>query len=146
MRKITRRVHPWIWGVLGMFLGITMASSLDLGKIVKGGAIALLVAQFGDELNEGINAAYGSKGLKREETTKVVPILSTGTGGYVGAAQVAGPEENVQEVKAVAQIELRMLGRRVRAKVLIPIRTENLVDKISRVDGVGVSAVLDIKL
>jgi hypothetical protein len=129
-----------------MFLGITMASSLELGKIVKGGAIAVLVAKFADELNEGINAAYTSKGIKREETTKVVPILSTGTGGYVGAAQVAGPEENVREVKAVAQIELRLLGRRVRAKALIPVHTENLVDKITRVDGVGVSAILDVKL
>lgn len=146
MHNIILRMRPWMWGVVGLFLGISMASGLDLGKVLKGGAIAALVAQFADELNDGINSVFSDKGIKREETTKVVPILSTGTGSYVGAAQVAGLEEDVREVKAVAQAEFRLLGRKARVKALIPISTENLVQKIARVDGVGVSAILDIKL
>jgi hypothetical protein len=145
MKKGFHRIPPLAWAVVGVLVGVTVASA-DLGKIIKGGAIAALVAQFADDLNDGINSVFTNKGIERAETTKVVPILSTGTGSYVGAAQVAGPEENVREVKAVAQVEVRLLGRKARVKALIPIRSENLIEKISRVDGVGVSAVIDIKL
>ena len=49
----------------------------QLGKILKGGAIALAVDQFGPQINKGINSLTGDKNLAASDmATKVVPILS----------------------------------------------------------------------
>lgn len=118
----------------------------QLGSILKGGAIVLLVKQFGKQINDGINTALMNRKWENRQATKVVPIVSIGSGAYVGAAQVIGEEEAVKKVEAVAQIELNLPGR-ARAKVLIPVDKVSLnVTEIQRVYDVGVSAVIDLKL
>jgi hypothetical protein len=81
------------------------------------------------------------------DATKVVPIISGGKGTYVGAAQVTGPEEQVKKVQFVAQVETEF--GKVRLKALIPISTgkDTATDKLeaSRVAGVGVSALIDLR-
>ena len=44
-------------------------------------------------------------GVGTDYATKVVPIVSVGTGKYIGAVQVIGPSAQVEKVKAVAQLE-----------------------------------------
>jgi hypothetical protein len=75
-----------------------------------------------------------------------VPILTLGGGAYAGCVQVAGPDDRVEKVKAVAQIEqsFSFLGK-VRVKALVPVETRSMTS-IKRVPGVGVSALVDLKL
>ncbi|MBP6965091.1 MAG: hypothetical protein KBC96_11860 [Armatimonadetes bacterium] len=76
---------------------------------------------------------------------KVVPIISAGKGIRIGGAQVTGPRDRVHEVVAVAQLEGDYQGA-VRARVLVPVSSENVVEKINRVPQTSVNALVDIKL
>ena len=75
----------------------------------------------------------------------MVPILTLGSGGYVGAVQVTGPQELVDRTQAVVQIEGNFNGSQFRVKALIPIDSKNPVN-FSRVNGVGVSAIIDVRI
>lgn len=77
--------------------------------------------------------------------TKIVPIISVGSGLRIGGAQVTGPKEYIAQVKAVAQIEGDFRDV-VRARVLVPVSTEDIVQKLSRVPQTSVTALVDIKL
>jgi hypothetical protein len=119
----------------------------QFGSIVKGGAVALAVSKFGKEINEAINTITGQKNVGNTQATKVVAILSIGDGGHIGAVQVAGPQRLVDRVEAVAQLEGRFkaLGG-VRLRALVPISTKTPHKGLDRVEGVGVSAIVDLKL
>ncbi len=117
-------------------------------SVLKGAGIGVLVKQFQRPLNDGINKLTGSAGSSRYEATKVVPIVSIGQGGYVGAVQVSGPQAQVDQVQAVGQVEGGLVGDRFRVRALIPINTEKPSDlsSIRRVKGVGVSAIVDARI
>jgi len=121
----------------------------QLGSIVKGGVIAVAVDKFGPDINKGINSLVGQHGATTKFATKVVPILSLGAGGYIGAVQVSGREELVNKVQGVAQLEgqfkLPMVGG-IRLRGLVPVSTKNPGKSIDRIEGVGVSAIVDFKL
>jgi hypothetical protein len=127
-----------------LFGGAAAAVDLkDLLGVVGGG---FLVSAIAGPLNDFINTVTFNKGAKVEGHTKVVPIVSLGTGTRIGAAQVAGPRgEAVASTKAVAQIETSFKDR-FRVKILVPIDSENPLQRFRRVQGVGVSAVIDYKL
>ena len=129
------------------WIGIAARADL-LGSIVKGGAIAILIKQFNRPLNDGINKLTGSAGVQYDEATKVVPIIAIGQGSYVGAAQVSGPQDRVDQVQAVGMLEGSLQGRTFRMKALIPITSDKPGSKtnLERVKGVGVSAIIDIKV
>ena len=112
----------------------TQAGGLSsiLGGAAKIGGIGIVVNKFGPQIDSFLN------------TTKVVPIISIGTKGYIGAAQVTGPASSIEEVKAVAQVEGSFNGM-VRVKGLVPVDSTNPVGA-SRVQGVGVSAIIDLKI
>ncbi|HEY3412910.1 MAG TPA: hypothetical protein VGM51_07625 [Armatimonadota bacterium] len=114
-----------------------------LGRILEGGGIALAVSKFGPQVNDFVNKMTGMKD-DNLEVTKVVPIISAGKGVYLGAVQVAGPRLAVSKVKAVAQLEGKLSNFRIKA--LVPVDTTNPTDKPSRVRGVGVTGVIDVKL
>ncbi len=118
----------------------------QLGKVLKGGAIAVAVDKFGPDIDKGINSLTGDRNLSINQATKVVPILSIGSGEYLGAVQVTGPKRQVDKVKAVAQLEgnFRLVGG-IRLKALIPIEARSATN-LRRVPGVGVSALVDIRL
>lgn len=122
-----------------------VTSAIDLGDIIKGGAMALLIKQFDSQLNSFINTLLLNHKAENKNETKVVPIISFGKGGYLGAAQVIGQKSDVKQVDAVMQVEADFSGRKFRVKALIPVDSMNPT-KISRVYGVGVSAVIDVKL
>ena len=46
------------------------------------------------------------EGAGTNYATKVVPIVSIGNKGYIGAAQVIGDADQVEKVKAVGQLEI----------------------------------------
>ncbi len=128
-------------------LGVGMVAGAQLGSILKAGGVAVVVDKFGKDINKFINKLTGEKNAGPLQETKVVPIISVGDGGFVGAVQVAGPDAQVQKVQAVAQIEgrFKVIGG-VRIRALIPVSTKTPHKSITRVDGVGVSAIVDIKL
>ena len=131
--------------VLGMLLsGAAMAVDLsDLIGVVGGG---FLVSAVAGPLNDFINTITFNKGAKVEGHTKVVPIVSFGTGTRIGAAQVSGPKgDAVDSTKAVAQLEATFQNR-LRVKILVPIDSENPLQRFKRVQGVGVSAIIDVRL
>ena len=131
-----------------LMLGVISASmGINLGSILKVGGVALLVNNYGDQMNDAINKLTMNKGVRVEDRTKVVPIISIGKGSYIGAAQVSGPAGQIDKVKAVAQLETKFpfVGN-VRLKALVPVESKEIVQNIKRVTGVGVSAIIDIKL
>lgn len=116
-----------------------------LGDIFKVGGIGYLVDRYAVELNDFINSLMAKNGVSSEYATKVVPIITVGSGGYVGAAQVSGPQELVDQCKAALQLEANFMDRTFRVKALIPIDSKNPTN-FSRVQGVGVSAQIDVKI
>lgn len=124
----------------------TQAFSLgSLGGVLKAGGIAVLVDRFAGPLNTFINTLTAKNGVSSEYATKVVPVITVGSGTYAGAAQVTGPQELVDKTQAVLQLEGDFSGDTFRIKALIPIDSKNPT-KFSRVQGVGVSAQIDVKI
>jgi hypothetical protein len=122
----------------------TAAVAVDIGDLVKIFGIGYVVKQFSGDIDSFINKTLGERGAEVRGATKVVPILSVGAGGFIGAAQVVGVPDKVETVKAVAQVEAKFMDR-FRMRVLVPIATES-TKSVKGVSGVGVSAVLDFKI
>ncbi len=124
------------------------AQNIDVISIIKVFGIGYAVTQFAGPLNDFINALLNNKGVKVTERTKVVPVLSIGIGSssYIGAAQVSGPKKAMDKVKAVGQLE-GDFNQVFRVKALVPIDSLNpITDGIRRVPGVGVTAIIDIRI
>jgi hypothetical protein len=141
---LDRRVIAISLAVVMLGLASGLAVAVDIGSVVKLIGIGAAVQMFAGDINSFINKTLGERGAEAKGATKVVPILSLGAGGFVGAAQVVGVPDKVRTVKAVAQVELRVLDR-VRGRLLVPIATQS-TKSIKGVSGVGVSAILDFKL
>ena len=137
----------WIVGALiaGFVLGngVAPAQAGILDKVIKGGAIGYVVDASAGPLNDGINTVTAEYGESTTDATKVVPIISVGDGSRAGAAQVSGPQSKVDQVKAALIIEQTIIG--IRAKILIPVDRVDYKN-VNRVQGVGVSASLDVKI
>lgn len=131
-------------GLLSFGLAATAAQAIDLGGLLKVGGVAWLVSQYGDQIDSFLTSALNEREAAAKGATKVVPILSLGGGGYVGAAQVVGNPENVQRVKAVVQVEGRFGG--ARGQLLVPTTTDKATGNPDRAKGVGVSAVIEFKI
>ncbi|MFB3879913.1 MAG: hypothetical protein ACE149_01555 [Armatimonadota bacterium] len=141
----TRRVVSVVvvLGLLCAGVGAINAWAIDLGDVLKVGGVALLVTQYDSQIDKFINNALGERDAAVQGATKVVPILSLGGGGYVGAAQVVGNPESVKRVKAVFQVEGNFGS--VRAQVLLPTEVEKTKSP-ERAKGVGVSAVVEFRI
>lgn len=143
------------WGVLvrGNLLITADASHARANRMTTRG----LATAWGNQLRSAISEETGipvpsnsvpigrGPGEIVNTAQKVVPILSVGSGLRVGVALVGGSSEQVDKVKAVAQLEGEFADR-VRARVLVPIYTENIVSNIRRVPGTAVIGVANIKL
>ena len=135
--------------VLVLALGaVPAAQAINLGDILKVGGIGILVDRFAPQLNSFINTLMMQHKAAPEFATKVVPILTVGVlgnSGYIGAAQVMGPQNLVDRVQAVVQVESNFNGNMFRVKGLIPIDSKIPVN-FNRVSGVGVSAIIDVRI
>ena len=117
-----------------------------LGSILKTGGIAYIVDTYANDINTFINKLTDKYNVSSDYATKVVPIITVGSKGYVGAAQVSGPQESVDRCKAALSLEGDMLNRSVRIQALIPIDSKNPLNGFNRVQGVGVSAKIDVAI
>jgi len=133
-----------VLALLAVIALVPAAWGLDLRDIVKVGGVAYLVSAYDEQINEFLNKSLGERQAAAQGATKVVPILSLGRGGYIGAAQVVGNPENVKTVKAVIQVEGRF--GKFRPRVLVPTTTEKATGNPDRAKGVGVSAVVEFKI
>jgi len=93
------------------------------------------------------NTGSAASALPLEEPlgNKIVPILSGGNGLRVGVARVSGPAREVGQVKAVAQLEDEYQNI-ARVRVWVPVSSEDIVRKISRVGRVSVTGFADVRL
>ncbi len=127
------------------------ANGQDIFRIIKTLGVGYAVRTFGPQLNDFINDLLQNKGAPVREQTKVVPILSISIGignptnAYVGAAQVSGPRAAVQKVEAVAQLEGDFSGV-FKIKALVPVDNLKPWEALRRVNGVGVSAIIEIRI
>ncbi|MBI2841809.1 MAG: hypothetical protein HYX78_00245 [Armatimonadetes bacterium] len=128
-----------------LFATAPPAPAIDLGDAIKVFGIGYAVRVFGSQINSFVNTLLAQRGVEWEGTTKVVPIISIGSGTYIGAAQVAGPPSLVDRVRAVAQGEIRF-GDDFRGKALIPVSTTNVLRGVRRIEGVGLSALIDFRV
>lgn len=141
------RISVIILLVLGISLGCLapVSNAADLGgQVLTGAAIGMLVHSTAPQLNKFINSVTLQKspiGM----ATKVVPILSVGEKAYVGAAQVAGPQAEVNSTQAVWLYEDNFSNNEFRIKVLVPTNSINPLH-MKKVQKVGLSAVIDVSL
>lgn len=134
--------------VATLIISLTTAACFGslIGDVVKVGGIGFVVSKFGGQINKFVNTLTANKNVGTQQATAVVPILSIGSGGYIGAAQVIGSKQNVAKCKAVVQIEgNKVFGTNIRAKALVPVGSKT-TSNIKRIYGVGVSALIDIRI
>lgn len=124
---------------------VPVSQAFGLGDVLKVGGIGFLVDKFSAPLNSFINKLMFQHGAGTDYATKVVPIVTVGSRGFIGAAQVTGPQNLVDETEAVLQLEGNFNGNQFRIKAMIPIDSKNPAS-FSRVQGVGVSAIIDIRI
>ena len=132
-------------GALATGIAMPATQAFSLGDVLKVGGIGFLVDRFAGPLNSFINTLTFKSKAGNEFATKVVPVLTFGSGGYVGAVQVTGSQELVEKTQAVLQLETDFNGGQFRVKALVPIDSKNPVN-FSRVQGVGVSATIDVRI
>jgi hypothetical protein len=141
--KINRKLALSLAGVLVL----SAVGATQIRQVIKLIGVGAAVKQFGPEINRGINRLTSHRDTY-DMTTKVVPIISGGINSRnaIGAAQVMGPRDKVDEVQAVAQLDQDLFGREVKIRAMIPISSREIVKDIKRVEGVGVSGIVDLKL
>jgi hypothetical protein len=93
----------------------------------------------------GQDRVAGVQAVEEETRTKIVPILSVGSGGSIGIAQVSGTASRVSTVKAVAQIATDYKDA-ARIRIMVPISTEKIISNIERVPQVSVTGVGALRL
>lgn len=123
----------------------------DIFGIIKTLGVAYAVRTFAPQINNFINDLLQNRGVAVREQTKVVPVLSISIGlqapggAYVGAAQVSGPAAAVARVEAVALLEADFQTA-FRIKAYIPVDNLKPWEAFRRVPGVGVSAIIDLRI
>jgi hypothetical protein len=133
--------------VASCVLALSALAAPQLKQIIKIVGVGAAVTQFGPQINSALNKLASHRDSD-DVSTKVVPIISAGVNSRkaIGAAQVMGPRDQVERVKAVAQLDQDLFGREIKIRAMIPVASENVVQNIRRVEGVGVSGIVDLKL
>ena len=145
-----QKITIWVLSALCACLLITSpvtAGLLDkIGKAAAGAGIFLIVDNYGTEINDFINHLLNQNKYDTKAATKVVPIISITDGAGVGAAQITGDKSKVEKVKACLQIESnKTFGSPVRIRCVIPVDKKD-IKNVSRVEGIGIDALIDLKL
>lgn len=122
-------------------------SPAQIGKLIKLVGIWEVTRRYGNDINKEFNKLI-KRDPKAATTTKVVPIVSGGVGSRqaVGMVQISGPKGQVDQVKAVAQVEQDLFGKEIRIRAMIPIAGESITSDIKPVEQVGVTGIVDLKL
>ena len=119
----------------------------ELAARLKEKGMALVLDNFAGQINDYVNEKAPLK-IEAGYETKIVPVVTVGSKGYIGAAQISGPKEQVAKCRAALIVEGKLASGAVRVQYLIPIDTDRpaALENIHRVQGVGVSARLDLGL
>jgi phosphopantothenoylcysteine synthetase/decarboxylase len=141
------KLNKKAWLVFAGILAISAVGSTQIKQVIKIIGVGAAVKQFGPDINKAINKLASHKDTSTR-ATKVVPIISAGINSRqaIGAAQVMGPKSLVDKVQAVAQLDQDLFGREVKIRAMIPVESQDVVKGIRKVDGVGVSGIVDLKL
>ena len=92
---MTRRTCAAVVVIIALMVG-GAALAANVGEMVlKTVAVGAVVNAVAKPANTGINRLVGLHNLPPGVSTKVIPVLSVGEKGYVGAAQVAGSQSLV---------------------------------------------------
>lgn len=128
-------------------VALVAVGATQIRQAIKIIGVAAAVKQFGPDINRAINKLSNHKDTALQ-TTKVVPILTVGIGksNAIGAAQVTGAKSIVETVEAVAAPETELFGKEIRIRAMIPVSSKDVSKGIKKVDGVGVSGIVDLKL
>lgn len=127
-------------------VGAARAESI-LTKIIPAAAGGYIVTAIARPLNGFINSLMDGKGVGNRDATKVVPILTLGSGTYIGAAQVVGSQAAVNHTQAVVSFRGSFAGDAWNASALVPVSSLNVGSgSIARVYDVGVDAVINARL
>lgn len=133
--------------IAGAVLALFAVGATQVREIIKIVGVGAAVKQFGPQINSAINK-LASHTDTTTRSTKVVPIISAGINSRkaIGAAQVMGPKSLVDKVQAVAQLDQDLFGKEVKIRAMIPVESQDIVKDIRKVDGVGISGIVDLKL
>jgi hypothetical protein len=117
----------------------------EWGDRMKEKGMTLVLDQFSEKIDDYVNENAPLK-IEKGCATKIVPVVTIGSKGYIGAAQISGPKEQVDKCKAALTVEGQLASGAVRIQYLIPIDTNKptSLENVHRVQGVGVSARLDL--
>ena len=122
-----------------------VAKLQEWGDKLKEKGMTLALDHFSEKIDDYVNENAPLK-IESGSATKIVPVVTIGSKGYIGAAQISGPKEQVDKCKAALSVEGQLASGAVRIQYLIPIDTNKptSLDNVHRVQGVGVSARLDL--
>ena len=117
----------------------------ELSDLLKEKGTALALDHFSGKINDYVNENAPFK-IEEGYETKIVPVVTVGSKGYIGAAQICGPKEQLEKCKAALTVEGQLASGTVRIQYLVPIDTARptSLENVHRVQGVGVSARLDL--
>ena len=113
--------------------------------MLKEKGMTLVLDHFSEKIDQYVNENAPLK-IESNCATKIVPVVTIGSKGYIGAAQISGPKEQVDKCKAALTVEGQLASGAVRIQYLVPIDTNKptSLENVHRVQGVGVSARLDL--
>lgn len=123
----------------GEYQGKTYGTSIDAGDVIRNAAVLVAVKNYGTQINSAVNTVTLNKGM----ATKVIPMGSIGEKAYVGGAQVSASANSIGKVNAVWQYDDLFSSGKFRVRILVPATSSNPI-KLKRVDGAGVTAVIDM--
>ena len=132
--------------VLAVCLAGGTAVAVSLGEaIVKIVTVGAVVTAVSGPADKAINTLTANNNVPPGTSTRVVPVVSVGEKGYVGAVQVAGSKELVSKTKAVLQLETSWSNKQYRIKLLMPFDSVNPIGA-GRVRGLGVTGLVDVAM
>ncbi len=145
-----KKLTATVLGIVLLFSGIALpaGAGVDLPALLRIFGAGYVVDLFSEQLDNFVNTVVFDHRVETRDATKVVPIVSIGTGVTVGAAQVSGARDQVAQVQAVGEIdefEGESSNKFFRARVLVPLNGKNPLGGFQRVSGVGVSAIIDLR-
>ena len=142
LSRTTKIVAPIL--ILSLIAPMAMP---QIGQIIKLLGVREVVKRFGGDINNALNKMV-KRDPKSALMTKVVPVISGGIASRqaVGMVQVCGPRDQVNKVKAVAQLDQDMFGKEIKIRAMIPIDSDTIEKDIKAVDEVGITGIVDLKL
>ena len=127
------------------YVDLSIEKLNELSDMLKEKGVSLALDHFSGKINDYVNENAPFK-IEEGYETKIVPVVTVGSKGYIGAAQICGPKEQLEKCKAALTVEGQLASGAVRVQYLVPIDTARptSLENVHRVQGVGVSARLDL--